>query len=108
MPSTDSSTQSAGSLPVGISDFGKLIRGNHTFIDNSLLKKLMAQADARFKQKMEQLIQNHSVEEQIDPNLVFGDLSKSTIALWSLLLFSGYLTASVPRYDRRGRVKCVL
>ncbi len=76
--------------------------------DNSLLKKLMAQADARFKQKMEQLIQNHSVEEQIDPNLVFGDLSKSTIALWSLLLFSGYLTASVPRYDRRGRVKCVL
>ncbi len=76
--------------------------------DNSLLKSLMARADVRFKQKMEQLIQNHSIEAQIDPNLVFGDLNKNTMALWSLLLFSGYLTAGDPRYDIQGRVTCQL
>ncbi|MEJ2418327.1 MAG: AAA family ATPase [Exilibacterium sp.] len=76
--------------------------------DNGLLKRLMARADAGFKQKLEQLIQERSVEELVDPNIVFGDLNKSTTALWSLLLFSGYLTASDPRYDRRGTVTCRL
>jgi hypothetical protein len=76
--------------------------------DNSLLKNLMARAEGRFKQQLEDLIQHRPVEQLIDPNLVFGDLQKDTMALWSLLLFSGYLTASDPHYDMQGRVTCQL
>lgn len=64
---------------------------------SSLLKKLMAQADAAFKESLEGLIQGGTVEEIVDPNLVLGQLAGNADgdarALWSLLLFSGYLTA---------------
>ncbi len=76
--------------------------------DNALLKQLMARADGRFKQQMEQLIQEQSVEQLIDPNIVFADLDKSTMALWSLLLFSGYLTSADHHYDIQGRAECRL
>ncbi|MEJ2419096.1 MAG: AAA family ATPase [Exilibacterium sp.] len=81
--------------------------------DNALLKELMAKANADFKQAMEPLIQNNGIhnkatEQMIDPNIVFGDLSKNTTALWSLLLFSGYLTATDIRYDQEGIVTCRL
>ncbi len=76
--------------------------------DNNLLKQLLARADGRFKQQLGQLVQNHSIEQKIDPNIVFGDLKKSATALWSLLLFSGYLTASESRYDDEGTVTCRL
>jgi hypothetical protein len=76
--------------------------------DNTLLKDLMAQSEPEFKQQMEQLVQGGSFEQMIDPSLVFGDLRRDSNALWSLLLFSGYLTATGARHDRRGRITCRL
>lgn len=76
--------------------------------DNTLLKQLMARADGGFKQQMEALLQDHEIEQLVDPNIVFGDLDKSAMALWSLLLFSGYLAAAAPCYDAQGRVLCRL
>lgn len=38
--------------------------------------------------------------------IVFSDLDKNEVALWSLLLFSGNLTASQAQFDAMGRVTC--
>lgn len=76
--------------------------------DNNVLKQLMAKADYRFKQQMERLLQDHVIEQLIDPNIVFGDLHKSAMALWSLLLFSGYLTAEQTKYNEEGQATCRL
>ena len=45
-------------------------------------------------------MQQHSVTQLINPNLAFGDLHNNTTALWSLLLFSGYLTATDAQPDK--------
>jgi hypothetical protein len=76
--------------------------------DNALLKGLLARADEDVKQQIEELLQGRPIGQLIDPNVVFGDLDKDGMALWSLLLFSGYLTATDPQYDRQGRVRCQL
>jgi len=75
---------------------------------DDVLKKLMAQADADFKEGLERLIQDMSIRETVDPRLVFGDLNGDSIALWSLLLFSGYLTAEDVVWAADGSVQCRL
>lgn len=60
---------------------------------NTLIKTLLALADDATKKRLELLIQNKSITAVVDENLVFGDISKNENALWSLLLFSGYLKA---------------
>jgi len=42
--------------------------------------------------KLQKLIENKTVEEPIEENFVFKDLERRPELLWSLLLFSGYLT----------------
>ena len=59
--------------------------------DNALVKDLLARSDELVKMQLESLVQNESISAMIDENLVFGDLNRSDSALWSLLLFSGYL-----------------
>lgn len=61
--------------------------------DNALIKQLLAQASALIKEQFEHILQGRSIEVLIDENLIFTDLNKNQSALWSLLLFSGYLTA---------------
>lgn len=60
---------------------------------NILIKKLLARADEVTKQRLESLIQAIPITAIIDENLVFADVAKNENALWSLLLFSGYLKA---------------
>ncbi|HAN79782.1 MAG TPA: AAA family ATPase [Bacteroidales bacterium] len=43
---------------------------------------------------LQQLISNGSIEKEIEQNFVFPDLKKDTDLLWTLLLYSGYLTAT--------------
>ena len=59
--------------------------------NNNLIKKLFARAGISIKTKLEQLICNKSIEALIDENMIFGELDNKVDALWSLLLFSGYL-----------------
>ena len=61
--------------------------------DNELIKKLLAESNATFKERFEAVLQNRSIEVFINENLTFSDLSQNEEAVWSLLLFSGYLTA---------------
>lgn len=66
--------------------------------DNALIKKLFWQASIDTKNKLEQLIRGEAIEALIAENTVFGELETNSNAIWSLLLFSGYLkvVSSVP------------
>jgi len=74
--------------------------------DNALLKEAMGSAVAEVKRELEKLIRGNTLEKAIDPNLVFSDLDRGGDVLWSLLLFTGYLTASEPRSDHLGYITC--
>lgn len=60
--------------------------------DNELIKIFLAKAGASFKDDFELLLSNQSVEKIIDKKLVFSDLEIDPKALWTLLVFTGYLT----------------
>ncbi len=58
---------------------------------NALVKKLIIEGGLRFKSDIEKLIKGESVEKVIDENVIFGDLDRDPEAVWSFLLFTGYL-----------------
>lgn len=59
---------------------------------NDLIKESMAKASAAIKEKFELILEDKPIEAIITENMVFADLKTNSDALWSLLLFSGYLT----------------
>jgi Predicted AAA-ATPase/PD-(D/E)XK nuclease superfamily len=59
---------------------------------NTLIKDVLARSDEVIKAQLEQLIKHQSINAIIDENMIFTDLTQNADALWSLLLFSGYLT----------------
>ena len=61
---------------------------------NDIIKELLTTAGENIKKDMEKLIMGESLEKQIDENIVFADIAKKDEAIWSFLLFSGYLKAS--------------
>jgi hypothetical protein len=60
---------------------------------SDLIKSLIIKAEPYVKEKLQALISRETIEEDVDEHIVFGDLTKNSAALWSLLLMSGYLTA---------------
>ncbi len=60
---------------------------------NDLIKRQLARGDAALKRDLAKLLHNDPISASIDENLVFADLDNNNNALWSLLLFSGYLKA---------------
>ncbi len=60
--------------------------------DNALMKQLITQGTEDFKADIEELMKGGTVEKIIEEGTVFADLEKNSKALWSLLLFSGYLS----------------
>jgi len=59
---------------------------------NELVKDLMVKSNTEFKRHFESLLQGLPVQRLIDENMVFADLNKNhEIAVWTLLLMSGYL-----------------
>ena len=58
---------------------------------NSLVGKLIREGSPEVKMIMEDLLQNKSLHTVIDEQIVFNQLDNRTVALWSLLLASGYL-----------------
>lgn len=58
---------------------------------NYLVRKLITEGGLRFKSDIEKLIKGESVEKVIDENVVFADLDRNPDAVWSFLLFTGYL-----------------
>jgi len=60
--------------------------------DNEFIKTLIAQADEAVKIDLELLLEGSPVVHEIDTGLVLPGIENNQKALWSLLLFTGYLT----------------
>jgi hypothetical protein len=58
---------------------------------NLIVKKLIIDGGQRFKSEIEKLINGESIKKIIDENGVFGELDINPDAVWSFLLFTGYL-----------------
>lgn len=73
---------------------------------NELIKKVLIEAKPQVKEKLETLIQERTISCYIDEQFIFDNLANSEIALWTLLLFSGYLTAQNFKLDSVGYYQC--
>ena len=60
--------------------------------DNILLKRLITRATSSTKSDFETLLRGKSIQKTIEESIVFPDLDKRESLIWSLLLFSGYVT----------------
>ncbi|OAI50833.1 hypothetical protein AYO37_00115 [Opitutia bacterium SCGC AG-212-L18] len=67
---------------------------------NDLIAQLLWDAKSTVKKQFEELLQGNNIEQAIFENLVFADIKKREGALWSLLLYAGYL--KVLSTERRG------
>lgn len=56
-----------------------------------LIAELLGLAKPAVKQQLEELLQGKIIKQPISENLVFSDLKTSEEALWSLLVYAGYL-----------------
>lgn len=75
--------------------------------DNKLIRKIIALSDEQVKEKIEQLLEHKTIVEKIEENIIIPGIEKSDRAVWSLLLFTGYLTA-VKSELRQGDTFCTL
>jgi hypothetical protein len=75
--------------------------------DNRLIKDLMIKSSAMFKVQFELLLQGKPVSRLIDENFAFDDLADNESAIWSLLLFSGYLKA-IQTIPEGTKTNCIL
>ncbi|MBA2369984.1 MAG: AAA family ATPase [Candidatus Protochlamydia sp.] len=67
--------------------------------ENVMMKQLIAQGTDDLKADMEQLLIGNTIEQEINDGVVFSDLYQNSSAIWSLLLYCGYLTlAKAPSY----------
>ena len=74
--------------------------------DNQLIRDLLIKSDPKFKEGFELLLQDKTIEEIIDENMMFGDLKNNNEAIWSLLLMSGYLQAIASTINQQGQTIC--
>lgn len=79
-------------LSDGISDSVSLKPHWVNTSDNSLIKNLISKSKYSIKEVIGKLLQGETVEQPIAESLVFKDLDRNEEAIWSLLLYSGYLT----------------
>ena len=84
-----------------LSPYWVLTSGDH------LLKKLFLGADAGTKDHMSQLMQGKIITGSISMKTSYEDLMESPHALWTLLLFSGYLTV-VSKQQKMNHFVCQL
>jgi hypothetical protein len=60
--------------------------------DNALMKQLITQGSEGFKTDIEELMKGNTIDKTIEEGIVFTDLPNNPDVVWSLLLFSGYLS----------------
>ena len=69
---------------------------------NSIIRQLIEKSDENTKQKIETLIAGGSVKTVINQNSVYSDLDVNNDAIWSFLLFTGYLKQISAEYTEDG------
>jgi len=60
--------------------------------DNKLIKRLISMSDEDVKSDLELLMSGQSINKEINEATIFPGIEKNSEAIWSLLLFSGYVT----------------
>lgn len=70
---------------------------------NSLVGKLICEGNRRIKISFERLLNGESIQCPIDEQIVYNRLSDSEMAVWSLLVSSGYL--KVLSYEREEKIE---
>jgi hypothetical protein len=66
--------------------------------DNALIKKILLRAPIHMQTKLEQLLRNQEIEEVVEEAFLLPSLDDvDETMLWSLLVFSGYLTITSRR-----------
>jgi hypothetical protein len=58
---------------------------------NTLVKQLIVESSYNLQESIAKLINNKTIQTNIDEHIVFNDLNKTPESIWSLLLMSGYL-----------------
>lgn len=66
---------------------------------NELVYELLETYAVKMEHIFEELLEGRSIETYLDENVVLGELRTNDDALWSLLVFSGYLKADPMPYD---------
>ena len=59
---------------------------------NDLVRTLVEKGSFRIREQFELLLQGESIQKPLMENLIFPDLENDEEAVWSLLLYTGYLT----------------
>ncbi len=75
--------------------------------NDQLLKNLLLKTDAHKKQQLTDLMQGKIITATISLQTRYEELMEESDALWTLLLFTGYLTA-VSKTERMGKLLCEL
>lgn len=76
--------------------------------DDKLIRDVLLNSDAQLKQQVVSLLKGETVIQEIDENMVFGNLKTNELAVWSLFLMSGYLKVTSFVIDDRGKKICHL
>jgi hypothetical protein len=71
---------------------------------NDLIKHVLGVRATRIQPVFERLLAGGSVDQILDENLALDELERSDRALWSLLVFSGYLKAERQPMAAMGRI----
>lgn len=74
--------------------------------DNAIVKQLITRGGATLKNDLELLLQGHELTKPIQEGVEFRNLDTDTDAVWTMLLYSGYLTMNAaPLFGREMTVK---
>lgn len=60
--------------------------------DNELIEKIIARASSPVADELKMLLDGTNIAKEIDYGLVYPGIEKNQTAIWSLLLFTGYVT----------------
>ena len=90
------------------SKHGKLITYWANTSSNDLIKDLIARADGITKTELELLLSDTPITKTIDEAFTFAGINQMGSSLWSLLLFSGYLTFNQRILTDSGEYSCSL
>ncbi len=76
--------------------------------DNKIIKKVITNSSAQAKKELGDLLSGAQLNKEIDDAFIFPGIENSQTALWSLLMFSGYITYSHRGITGRGKYLCSL
>ncbi len=79
-----------------------------TTSSNNLIKRLVLRSDARLKQKLEELLEGQSFVQPVHEGIIYPGIERDSDAIWSLLLYAGYVTFSEHQLSETGRDLCRL